>query len=146
MNYKTKNRLLDAGWYTDRKVNISIIKRKYEEIGIKMPINVELFLIEFGMIKIDASDKKYYDVEFNPLKAIGINLREDYFRECLIEYGIDEMVYPIGMACRENLMVLMTVENEFYCFTDGCLIKAGGCVEDMLDCLVGECKDAVEVE
>lgn len=34
----------------------------------------------------------------------------------------------------------MTAENEFYCFTDGCLVKAGNNIEEMLDCLVGECR------
>ena len=146
MNHKTLNRLLYAGWYANRKININIIKQKYEEIELEMPINVELFLIEFGMLKIDAPDKKYYDVNFDPLKAIGVNLDGNYFRECLIEYGINKVVYPIGVACRDNLIVLMTVENEFYCFTDGCLIKAGDWVEVMVDCLVGECKDVKEIE
>jgi len=66
----------------------------------------------------------------------------DYFKECLIEYGINKVSYPIGTARKDNLMILLTEENEFYCFTDGCLIKVGDCIEDMLDCLVGECREA----
>ena len=31
MNHKTLNRLLYAGWYANRKININIIKQKYEE-------------------------------------------------------------------------------------------------------------------
>ena len=50
------------------------------------------------------------------------------------------MVYPIGEARQSNLIVLMTEQNVFYCFTDGCLVKVGDCIEDMLDCLVGECR------
>ena len=38
----------------------------------------------------------------------------------------------------ENLSILMTEENEFDCFKDSCLVKAGNNIEEMLDCLVGE--------
>ena len=140
MNQNTINRLLYAGWHHNRKININSIKQKYNQIGLEMPNNVEQFLIEFGMIKIDASDKKYYDVDFNPFKAIGDYFDGDYFRECLIEYGVNDMVYPIGEARQSNLIVLMTEQNVFYCFTDGCLVKVGDCIEDMIDCLVGECR------
>lgn len=146
MNRKTVQRLRDAGWYTDRKIDIDIFVLKYKKIGLEMPNNVNSFLTEYGMLKIDAPDKKYFDVEFNPLKAIGVNLEEDYFRKCLLEYGVSTMVYPVGIACRNNLLVLMTPENEFYCFTDGCLVKAGNNIEEMLDCLVGECNRPIYIE
>lgn len=146
MNNQTIKRLEAAGWYADRKTNINIVEQKYREIGLEMPDNIRRFLIKFGMLKIDSPDKKYYDVEFNPLKAIGVNLDKSYFEQCLSEYGISNMVYPIGVACRENLIVLMTSEDVFYCFTDGCLIKAGDNIEEMLDCLVGECRDAIIIE
>ena len=35
--------------------------------------------------------------------------------------------------------------EEFYCYTDGYLEKAGENVEQMLDCLVGECNEAVVI-
>lgn len=146
MNDKTRERLQNVGWYDGRKINIDNLKLKYKEIGLEMPTNVKDFLDEYSMLKIDAPDKLYYDVEFNPLKAIGTNLNGDYFRECLAEYGVNNTVYPIGIACRENLSVLMTAQNEFYCFTDGCLVKAGNDIEEMLDCLVGECRDAEIIE
>ncbi len=138
----TKERLLNAGWYEDRKITISNMMQEYQKIGLEMPINVELFLKEFGMLKIDPTNKKYYDVDFNPLNIIGDYFDGDYFKECLIEYGINKVSYPIGTARKDNLMILLTEENEFYCFTDGCLIKVGDCIEDMLDCLVGECREA----
>lgn len=146
MDIQTRKRLQDAGWHKDRTINILIVMQKYKEIGLEMPSGVEIFLREYGMLKIDAPDKKYYDVEFNPLKAIGTNLNGNYFRECLKEYGVIDMVYPIGTACRENLSVLMTDHHVFYCFTDGCLIKAGNNIEEMLDCLVGECREAEIIE
>ena len=146
MQKQTRERLQNVGWHQGRIIDVYFIKNKYKEIGLEMPTCVEIFLREYGMLKIDAPDKRYYDVEFNPLKAIGKNLNADYFRECLKEFGVSDMVYPIGIACRENLSVLMTVQNEFYCFTDGCLIKAGNDIEEMLDCLVGECREAENYE
>lgn len=146
MNVITEKRLIDAGWYEGRNVDVGESKKKFEEIGLDMPVNIENFLREFGMLKIDVPEKKYFDVEFNPLKAIGNNLDADYFEECLLDYQIREMVYPIGVACRDNLIILMTISGTVYCFTDGCLIKTGNSIEEMLDCLVGECKEPEEIE
>ena len=42
-------------------------------------------------------------------------------------------------------MVLMTEQDMFYCYTDGYLEMAGENVEDMLDCLVGECNEATVI-
>lgn len=142
MNYKTLERLYAVGWKKERNINIDKIKQRYKEIGLEMPLNVQSFLIKYGLIKVDIKEKIYFDVEFNPFKAIGVNLNHEYFKECLVEYGILDMVYPIGVACRENLLVLMTETDAVYCFTDGCLFKTGDNIDDMLDCLVGECRQA----
>lgn len=145
MEKTTIKRLEDAGWYKNRKIDISVFRSKYINIGMQMPLNISHFLEEFGMLVIDAPDKRYFDVHFNPLKAIGTNLHCDYFSECLREYGIAEMVYPIGVARGDNLLVLMTLDNTAYCFMDGCVLEVGTCVEEMLDCLVGECKKPKEI-
>ena len=139
MNEITLKRLKEAGWNNDRKIDISEIKLKYQKIGLEMPDNVSVFLEEFGFLNIDPPDKKCFDVEFNPIEAIGIRLTAEYFEECLKDYGINEKVFPIGTARENNLFVLMTEKNTVYIFTDGCICKAGSSVEEMLDCLVGEC-------
>lgn len=105
MYKKTVERLKAAGWFIERKININLFKQKYSEIGLIMPDNVENFLENYGMLKVDAPDKNYFDVEFNPIKAIGINFDGEYFKECLLEYEISDMVYPIGMACREAIIM-----------------------------------------
>ncbi len=133
----TIKRLKEAGWNNDRKIDISAIKLKYKKIGLEMPNNVSEFLEKFGFLKIDPPDKKIFDVEFDPLKAIGI-LTAEYFEECLLDYGVYEKVFPIGTAREYNLDVLMTEKNTVFIFTDGCLCKAGSSVDEMLDCLVGE--------
>ncbi len=141
MKENTIKRLIEAGWNNDRKIDISAIKLKYKKIGLEMPNNVSEFLEEFGFLKIDPADKDYFDVEFDPIEAIG-NLKaryfEEYLRDYLKDYGINEKVFPIGMARKDNLDVLMTEKNTVFVFTDGCLCKAGSSVDEMLDCLVGE--------
>lgn len=124
MENVTIKKLSAMGWIESRSINIALYKKRYEEIGLEMPRDVEEFLARHGMLKSNKKNKIYFEVDFDPLKAIGINLRGDYFRECLGEYGIDET----------------------YCFTDGCLLKVGDNVEEMLDCLVGECRQAEEIE
>ncbi|MCM1253316.1 MAG: SUKH-3 domain-containing protein [Clostridium sp.] len=145
MHKITEERLLKAGWNEKRKINISSIKEKYLEAGIIMPKSVEDFLSAFGMLVFNDIDRKE-DLEFVPEKALGCNLDKRYFEKLLEEYDINEMVYPVGITCRGNLMVLMTAQHIFYCFIDGYLEKAGESIEEMLDCLVGECSEAVEIE
>ena len=43
-------------------------------------------------------------------------------------------------------LVLMTLTESFYCFTDGLLLFLGGSVDEMLDCIVGECRKPIEIE
>lgn len=141
----TRERLLKADWSEKRKIDISDIKEAYLNAGIVMPENVEKFLSIYGLLVFDDAGRKE-NLEFIPNKALGCNLDRNYFEDLLEEYDINEMVYPIGVACRENLMVLMTKENVFYCFTNGYLERAGENIETMLDCLVGECNEAEVIE
>lgn len=130
----------------NEKINTDLIRKKYDEIGLEYPEVVDKFLKEYGMLNINPRDKCYFDVSFNAIKAIGCNLDGSYFKECLAEYDINETVYPIGEACRKNLLVLMTLTESFYCFTDGLLLFLGGSVDEMLDCIVGECRKPIEIE
>lgn len=98
-----------------------MIRKKYDEIGLEYPEVVDKFLKEYGMLNINPRDKCYFDVSFNAIKAIG-------------------------EACRKNLLVLMTLTESFYCFTDGLLLFLGGSVDEMLDCIVGECRKPIEIE
>ena len=141
MKKVTEDRLIKVGWYEGRKIDISGMKKSYQKAGLIMPKNVEKFLSIYGMLVFKDSSRKE-DLEFIPEKALGCNLDKEYFEELLGEYNINDMVYPIGVSCRENLTVLMTEEEVFYCFTDGYLERVGKNVEQMLDCLVGECCEA----
>lgn len=144
MEKVTEERLVKAGWDEKRTIDISNIKDVYQKLGLVMPMNVEKFLTVYGMLVFEDDERKE-NLEFIPEKALGCNLDKVYFEELLEEYDINEIVYPVGVACRGNLMVLMTEQDVFYCYTDGYLEKAGENVEQMLDCLVGECNEAVVI-
>ena len=147
----TLSRLMGAGWTSERKINIEVIEKVYKDKGIIMPDNVRSFFIEYGLLKI-SFDKTVLNerieevIEFDPTKAIGDNYDSDYFLEIFDEYDIAEKVYPIGVANRGNLMVLMSENNNFYRYTDGFLCRDGGSTDEMLDCVVGECKEPVFIE
>ena len=146
MNDITKKRLVEAGWSEDRRIDTSLIRKKYDEIKLEYPENVDDFLREYGNLTIIPRDEKYFDISFNAIDAIGCNLDAEYFNTCLSEYAVDEKIYPIGVSCRNNLLVLMTKTNKFYCFTDGLLLYLGASVDEMFNCVVDECREAVEID
>ena len=141
----TKKRLIDAGWNPNRQIDISEMEKGYADIGLKMPDNVKEFLVSFGMIKVNyIQTTPHFSVEevhvFDPYVSLGDYRNANYIQEELEEYyGFTDKVYPIGEAYRSNMILLMTNENTFYAYTDGCFCKLGENVEIMLDCLIGEC-------
>lgn len=147
----TLDRLMQAGWTNERNVNIDSIEKIFKEKSIDMPQKIRAFLQQYGMLEIKFKRKmQAIDIEevieFNPIKAIGNNLDSEYFRDIFDEYDIDDIVYPIGIANRGNLLMLMTESETFYRYTDGFLCKDGENIEEMLDCVVGECKEPIYFE
>lgn len=147
----TLNRLIKAGWTNERNINIDLIEKTFKEKSINMPEKIRVFLQKYGMLEIKFKRKmKDFDIdeviEFNPIKAIGDNLDSEYFMEIFDEYDIDDVVYPIGIANRGNLLMLMTENETFYRYTDGFLCKDGENIEEMLDCIVGECREPIYFE
>ncbi|MBY6934808.1 hypothetical protein EXM65_02635 [Clostridium botulinum] len=147
----TLNRLVKADWTNERNINIDLIEKTFKEKSINMPEKIQDFLQKYGMLEIKFKKKmQAMDIdeiiEFNPIKAIGDNLDSDYFMEIFDEYNIDDVVYPIGIANRGNLLMLMTENETFYRYTDGFLCKDGENIEEMLDCVVGECREPIYFE
>ena len=147
----TLDRLMQAGWTNERNVNIDSIEKIFKEKSIDMPQKIRAFLKQYGMLEIKFKRKmQAIDIdeviEFNPIKAIGNNLDSEYFRGIFDEYDIDDVVYPIGIANRGNLLMLMTESGTFYRYTDGLLCKDGENIEEMLDCVVGECRESIYFE
>ena len=151
MEQITIDRLLKAGWTDKRNIDISPIVEKLKRMDINLPDNVKNFLKEYGMLEIRFESKIRGFVieevtEFNPIKAVGDVFDGEYFREIFDEYDVEDIVYPIGQACRGNLLILMSENGNFYRYTDGFLCKDGETIEEMLDCVVGECRQLVYLD
>ena len=147
----TLSRMTNAGWSNERDIDIESIEKVYSNRNIYMPENIRIFFRKYGMLMVKFT-KLIQNVEveevikFDPIEAIGINLDGDYFKELLDEYDVDEIVYPIGISNRGNLIMLMTEKGAFYRCTDGFLCKDGDSIDEMLDCVVGECREPVFIE
>ena len=119
----TKERLMQAGWYFGRVIDISEFENKYKEIGMEMPDIVKDFLRTYGNLEITFT-KEFRNAPFkeeisiNPIKAIGLYLDSEYFVTLLNDYGIKSVAYPIGLESRGNLIMVMTENVIIYSFTD----------------------------
>ena len=151
MEQITIDRLLKAGWTNGRNIDIGIIEEKMKKMNINLPKNVKTFLSEYGMLEIEFKKaiKSSYMVEimeFNPIKAVGDAFDGEYFKDIFDEYEVDELVYPIGNANRGNLLMLMSENGNFYRYTNGFLCKDGETIEEMLDCVVGGCRQPIYLD
>lgn len=148
MNDITLKRLEESGWFLDRKINIKEIKEIYEQRGFVLIDIVQRFLENYGMLEFKFPKKgspfnTIETVSFNPFSALGNNIRKEFFNKILEEFPEVEEIkenefYPIGEIARGNMILLMTNEGKFFSYTDGCLVKNGENISDMLDCVVGE--------
>lgn len=147
MNDITVKRLQEFGWVKERKINIKEIEELYEERGFTLVNNVQRFLENYGMLEFRFLSKgspfnTIETVNFNPYSALGTSIRKDFFNKILEEFPEVEEIredgfYPIGETSRGNMILLMTNEGRFFSYTDGCLVKNGENISDMLDCVVG---------
>jgi len=145
LNENTKKRLLEAGWFEHRNIDISKIIELYKERGFKVSEQNAIFLKEFGLLEFELKGENalfsYVNHRnFNPIKALGKNLYRDSLDYLVDEYDVPELekVIPVGETENRNMLLLCTENNIFYEYTDGCLVKCGNTVEEMLECLVGE--------
>ncbi|SHL03419.1 SUKH-3 immunity protein [Anaerocolumna jejuensis DSM 15929] len=148
MNDITLKRLEESGWFLERKINIEEIKELYEQRGFKLIDIVQRFLENYGMLEFRFPKKgspfnTIEMVSFNPFSALGNNIRKDFFNGLLEEFPEaaeikENEFYPIGEIARGNMILLMTKEGKFFSYTDGCLVKNGENISEMLDCVVGE--------
>mgnify|MGYP003105884462 CR=1 FL=1 len=148
MNDITLKRLEESGWFLDRKINTKEIKEIYEQRGFVMIDVVQRFLENYGMLEFKFPKKgspfnTIETVSFNPISALGNNIRKEFFNKILEEFPEVEEIKenefnPIGEIARSNMILLMTNEEKFFSYTDGCLVKNGENISEMLDCVVGE--------
>lgn len=150
MKELTKERLEKAGWHINRKIDVESIRILYKERGFILINIVESFLVEYGMLKINFPKKgspfnTIEEIDFNPFTALGKTLNKDYFERIQEEFPdvlevMEEEFYPVGNVARGNMILLLTNKGKFFSYTDGCLVKNGESVNEMLDCVIGESK------
>ena len=148
MDEKTVERLKTVGWSKDRKIDVSYIVEVLAERGFDLSDKNIGFLEQFGMLEFEipnrcASFEGLFCIYFNPIKAVGNNMYKyslEYLEDEYSEIENIDTLVPIGETDDRNMLILSTKDNVFYGYTDGCLVKYGDTVEDMLDCLIGTCR------
>lgn len=145
MQDNTKKKLIEAGWFEGRNIEIDEIIEKYKEREFELSIQNIIFLKEYGLLQFEFKNKNpmFNDIvykHFNPIKTLGKNLYKKSLEYLEDEYDIEgiEKAIPIGETDNGNMIILCIENNVFYGYTDGCLVKYGNTVEDMLECLIGE--------
>lgn len=146
MNKKTVERLEKVGWSIDRKIDVSHIIGIFSQRGFELSEKNISFLEQFGMLEFELENNSglfnnAIHKNFNPIKAIGKNMYKyslEYLEDEYSEIENIETVIPIGENENGNMLILCTNDNQFYGYTDGCLIKYGDTIDDMLDCIIGE--------
>ena len=138
----TMKRIKDAGWVENRNIDIKDVEFIFKERKIELFQSTKNFLSEFGMLEIEFPKpgslfNTVEKINFNPFKAIGNCLDEEYFKDIEEEYKdiIGEKLNPVGETDRGNLILFITQTKKYYGFTDGCLVKYGDNTEEMLECL-----------
>lgn len=145
MKDNTKKKLIESGWFEERNIEIDKIIEKYKEREFELSSQNIIFLKEYGLLqfKFENKNPSFNNIihkHFNPIKALGKNLYKKSLEYLEDEYKIEgiEKVIPIGETDNGNIIILCSENNVFYGYTDGCLVKYGDTVEDMLECLIGE--------
>ncbi len=143
----TKERLIVAGWKQNRMINIEFIEKRYKQCGMLIPNSVRFFLQKYGMLtirfkKVLTNVDINEEISFNPVEVLGDYLDKEYFKTIVDDYleEVKEELFPVGMIARGNMILMMTASGKFFSYTDGCLCKDGDNIDEMLDCIVGECK------
>ena len=141
-------KLMESGWTKARKIDITEIEDKLAERGFTLSIQNKEFLCKYGNLYFELPNrnkqsKGWVCVHFDVKKALGINLYKESleYLEDEYEFFYADSFIPIGESENGNLLILCTSNNVFYGYTDGCLIRYGNNIDEMLDCLIGDSKD-----
>ncbi len=117
VSHKTKDTLLKAGWYPNRKVDITEAEKLIVSRGFVVYEPVKKFLEEFMDLNIEAkSDKMKGRIEIH--NTIIKDLYYPGFRrsgESEAERNAKEMLVPIGEICDGNFLLYISETGKMYC-------------------------------
>lgn len=142
----TLKRLKKAGWNESRSIELKEIELLYKSRDFEINERVRGFLQYYGMLEFHFPNKnpKFSEMQyinFNPIKALGKNLSKeglDYLQSDYSDVLGGKSIFPVGETENRNMLLLISEDDQFYGYTDGCLIKYGSNIEEMLDCVIGE--------
>lgn len=121
MNANTKERLIDAGWSSERQIDVDEVIDTLNSRGFLLTDKNIFFLKQYGLLEFELENRNeiFKDIvhkNFNPLKAIGKNLYKESLEYLEDEYDIEGIntVIPIGENDNGNMLILCTGDNVFY--------------------------------
>ena len=139
MNDLALKRLTLSGWYPNRNIDFSLIKHLYANSEMTIPNILGDFFASYGFLCIKYNinhiepERHYFDPS-----DIFIDYTKEDFEHLFDVYGISGMIYPVGLAFRDNMGIYMHESAKFYLFMEGGpLIWIGDSIDDMLDNLLG---------
>lgn len=115
---KIKEFIEEAGWYENRKIDISYMIDDYIQHGFKEPnFCIQDFLIEYGNIKIEYKTKEefWFDVTINPDVGLKFLDSED---SPLLEQIVGDKLLPIGSINSDNNGLLLSFSGKFHLLND----------------------------
>ena len=121
MNANTKGRLIDAGWSSERQIDVDEVIDTLNSRGFLLTDKNIFFLKQYGLLEFELENRNeiFKDIvhkNFNPLKAIGKNLYKESLEYLEDEYDIEGIntVIPIGENDNGNMLILCTGDNVIY--------------------------------
>jgi hypothetical protein len=126
---------VEAGYYAERKVDISSIVKMYENYGYHYNSNQESFMMKYAGLEIHYNHPIWNQdmvVRLDPIKAqsmITMDVVEEY-----IKFLQDDLLI-IGDIERENLTLFLSEKGYYFAGYDDCLINFGNSFETMLNML-----------
>ena len=110
--------MIDAGWASERQIDVDEVIDTLNSRGFLLTDKNIHFLKQYGLLEFELEN------------------RNELFKD-IVHKGINTVI-PIGENDNGNMLILCTGDNVFYGYTDGCLVKYGNTIEEMLDCVIGE--------
>lgn len=106
----------EAGWYENRKIDISYMVHEYLRIGFKEPNKlIQDFLMEYGNIRLEFRTDMgvLHDIRVNP--DVGLEFLDVDDLPVLERIAGDHLL-PIGSINSEHAGLLMSFSGNFYLF------------------------------
>lgn len=116
--FRAKDLLKQAGWYENRKIDISYMIQDYKRHGFKEPNKfIQDFLMEYGNIRLEFRTEQgfWYDIRINPDVGLKFLDSED---SIVLEQIVNDDLLPIGSINSDHGGFLVSFSGNFYLLGD----------------------------